>query len=517
MGDFPFGFGKPSGGGDDPDRNDSDDSSDASGGSGSSRGIGFGGPGAGSGGSGGPGGSGPGGPVGPGGFDPFGDPNNPFGALFGQMNPADLGAAFQQLGKLLSYEGGPVNWDLAKDIARQTIAQRGDASVGRVERTEVEESMRLAELWLDEATPLPSGASTVLAWSRAEWIEATLPQWRDLVEPLATRVVSAMGEMMPDEMQQMAGPLMGMMRGMGGAMFGAQVGQALGALAGEVVGSADVGLPLGPAGRAALLPANLAAFGEGLGLPKDEVRLYLALREAAHQRLFAHVPWLRRHLFGAVEAYARGIKVDMSRLEEAAGRIDPTNPEALQEAFTQGLFEPEETPEQKAALARLETALALVEGWVDAVVHSAAAPRLPSAAALRETLRRRRATGGPAEQTFATLVGLEMRPRRLRDASRLWASLADARGIEGRDALWAHPDMLPTASDLDDPDGFVHREELDLSGLEAQLDADLEALEKKGRGESDDKPGASGGTDETGETGDQGGKGGEDGPKDGSA
>ncbi|HEY1175171.1 MAG TPA: zinc-dependent metalloprotease, partial [Phytomonospora sp.] len=220
--------------------------------------------------------------MGPGGFDPFGDPNNPFGALFGQMNPADLGAAFQQLGKLLSYEGGPVNWDLAKDIARQTIAQRGDASVGRVERTEVEESMRLAELWLDEATPLPSGASTVLAWSRAEWIEATLPQWRDLVEPLATRVVSAMGEMMPDEMQQMAGPLMGMMRGMGGAMFGAQVGQALGALAGEVVGSADVGLPLGPAGRAALLPANLAAFGEGLGLPQDEVRLYLALREAAH-------------------------------------------------------------------------------------------------------------------------------------------------------------------------------------------------------------------------------------------
>ncbi|NUS53797.1 MAG: hydrolase, partial [Streptomycetaceae bacterium] len=183
MGDFPFGFGKPSGGGDDPDRNDSDDSSDASGGSGSSRGIGFGGPGSGSGGPGGPGGSGPGGPVGPGGFDPFGDPNNPFGALFGQMNPADLGAAFQQLGKLLSYEGGPVNWDLAKDIARQTIAQRGDASVGRVERTEVEESMRLAELWLDEATPLPSGASTVLAWSRAEWIEATLPQWRDLVEP----------------------------------------------------------------------------------------------------------------------------------------------------------------------------------------------------------------------------------------------------------------------------------------------------------------------------------------------
>jgi len=169
-----------------------------------------------------------------------------------------------------------------------------------------------------------------------------------------------------------------------------------------------------------------------------------------------HVPWLRQHLLGAVEAYARGITVDASRLEDLVGQIDPTNPEALQEAMTGGLFEPEDTPEQKAALARLETALALVEGWVDAVVHAAAAPHLPHAAALRETLRRRRATGGPAEQTFATLVGLELRPRRLRDASRLWASLADARGADGRDALWAHPDLLPTAKDLDDPDGFVH-------------------------------------------------------------
>ncbi|MYV99776.1 zinc-dependent metalloprotease, partial [Streptomyces sp. SID3343] len=350
MADFPFGFGKPSGD-DDPDR-----------------------PGGGSGDAGGPGSNNPFGFGGP-----AGDPNNPFGALFGQMNQADLGAAFQQLGKLLSYEGGPVNWDLARDIARQTVAQQGDASIGAVERGGVEEAVRLAELWLDEATSLPSGVSTTAAWSRSEWIEATLPQWRELVEPLATRVVAAMGEMMPEEMQSMAGPLLGMMRGMGGAMFGAQVGQALGALAGEVVGSTDIGLPIGPAGKAALLPANLTAFGEGLSVPQDEVRLYLALREAAHQRLFAHVPWLRQHLFGAVEAYARGIKVDMSRLEEAAGRIDPSNPEALQEAFSQGLFEPEETPEQKTALSRLETALALVEGWVDAVVHSAAAPRLPSA------------------------------------------------------------------------------------------------------------------------------------------
>ncbi|MEU3999879.1 zinc-dependent metalloprotease [Streptomyces fungicidicus] len=453
MSDTPFGFGLPP---EEPDDGDEGKKKDpqSGGGQGPANPFGFGMPGAG--GFGGPGG------------------DNPFAAMFGSLNPTDLGAAFQQLGQMLSYEGGPVNWDMAKQIARQTVSQgtadgTKDASVGPADRRAVEEAVRLADLWLDDATSLPSGAHSAVAWSRAEWVEATLPAWRELVDPVAERVGNAMGDVLPEEMQAMAGPLIGMMRSMGGAMFGTQIGQAVGVLAGEVVGSSDIGLPLGPAGRAALLPLNLETFGKDLGVPQEEVRLYLALREAAHQRLFAHVPWLRSHLFGAVDGYARGIKVDTGKLEDVVGQFDPQNPEQLQEALQQGMFQPEDTPEQKAALARLETALALVEGWVDAVVHAAAKPRLSSADALRETLRRRRASGGPAEQTFATLIGLELRPRRLRDASRLWASLTDARGVDGRDALWAHPDMLPTATDLDDPDGFVHREQIDFSELDKML------------------------------------------------
>ncbi|MBU7596518.1 zinc-dependent metalloprotease [Streptomyces sp. P38-E01] len=453
-----------------------------------------------------------------GGGDPFGfgtgsGAENPLAAMFGSLaggpgNPGDLGAAFQRLGQMLSYEGGPVNWDMAKDIARQTVAQGAedgskDASVGPAEKASVEEAVRLADLWLDGVTSLPSGATSAVAWSRAEWVEATLPVWRDLVDPVAERVGAAMGDVLPEEMQAMAGPLLGMMRSMGGAMFGTQIGQALGVLAGEVVGSTDVGLPLGPSGRAALLPGNVTAFGEGLGVPQEEVRLYLALREAAHQRLFVHVPWLRSHLFGAVEGYARGIKVDTEKLEDVVGRIDPNNPEELQEKLQQGMFQPEDTPEQKAALARLETALALVEGWVDAVVHAAAEPHLPSAGALRETLRRRRATGGPAEQTFATLIGLQLRPRRLRDASRLWASLADARGADGRDALWEHPDMLPTAADLDDPDGFVHREHVDFSELDRLLGDAAEGRKDAGRrtDRGADEGGSEGRTESDGDDG----------------
>ncbi|MFE4259297.1 zinc-dependent metalloprotease [Streptomyces sp. NPDC056883] len=463
MSDTPFGFGLPP---EEPDNGDEGKKKGNQGGQSGPTPFGFG--------TGLPGGSG-----GP------GDADNPFAAMFGSMNPNDLGAAFQQIGQMLSYEGGPVNWDMAKDIARQTVAQGTsdgvkDASVGLAEKSAVEEAVRLADHWLDGVTSLPSGAATAVAWSRAEWVEATLPVWKELVDPVAERVGAAMGGVLPEEMQAMAGPLLGMMRSMGGAMFGQQIGQAVGTLAGEVVGSTDVGLPLGPAGKAALLPLNIERFGKDLGVSSDEVRLYLALREAAHARLFAHVPWLRSHLFGAVEGYARGIKVDTSKLEEVVGQLDPSNPEQLQEALQGGMFQPQDTPEQKAALARLETALALVEGWVDAVVHEAAKPRLTSADAMRETMRRRRASGGPAEQTFATLIGLELRPRRLRDASRLWASLTDARGVDGRDGLWEHPDMLPTASDLDDPDGFVHREQLDFSEIDKMLGEAAQKREQDG-------------------------------------
>jgi putative hydrolase len=148
-------------------------------------------------------------------------------------------------------------------------------------------------------------------------------------------------------------------------------------------------------------------------------------------------------------------------------QIDPANPEAMRDALAgASLFQPEDTPQQKAALARLETALALVEGWVDTVVDAAARNRLPQAGALAEAVRRRRATGGPAEHTFATLVGLELRPRRSREAAALWRDLTEARGYEGRDAVWAHPDLLPTEEDFDDPAGFVRgRKELDMSAF----------------------------------------------------
>jgi len=435
-------------------------------------------------------------PSGSGAGNPFG-----FGTGGGDFDPSQLGQMLTQLGQMFSTMGqpggaqaGPVNYDIAKRLARQQLGANL-TPVTESQSKAVTDAAHLAELWLDAATTLPAGASKTVAWTANDWIEETLPTWKRLCDPVAEQVSGMWTQTLPEEARQVAGPMIGMLGQMGGLAFGSQLGQALGQLAGEVLTSTDIGLPLGPGGTAALLPAAISEFSKGLERPESEILVYLAAREAAHQRLFGHVPWLRQQVLGAVEDYARGIRMDFSAIEEAAQGIDPmmlTDPSKLEELLSQGTFEPQTTPEQKAALDRLETLLALIEGWVQVVVAEAVGDRLPGAGALAETLRRRRATGGPAEQTFATLVGLELRPRKLREAADLWRRLTTDVGIDGRDAVWAHPDLLPSSSDLDNPAGFIDGV---IGGGTGEFDdplaqlAETEERERKEREAKDAEPG----------------------------
>jgi putative hydrolase len=416
-------------------------------------------------------------------------------------DPQQMQRFMSQLQQLFATPGGgPVNWDLARQVAQAHLTgvpgggqmpfgislpagasaqvelpsgegPVGDPAVTPAERAAVTEALRLADLWLEPESALPSGIASTAAWTRSEWISNTLDVWRKLCDPVAERMVAAMADLVPEEMRGQLGPMTSMVTSLGGALFGGQLGTALGSLAAEVLSAGDIGLPLGPAGTAALVPANIEVYGQGLEIDGDQVRLYVALREAAHQRLFGHVPWLRGHVFTAVEAYAAGIRVNREAIEEAMGRFDPTNPEGMQEIAFEGVFSPEDTPQQKAALARLETALALIEGWVGHVVDRAARDRLPDVVRLAEAFRRRRAAGGPAEQTFAALVGLELRPRKLREATALWAALSEHRGIGGRDALWGHPDLMPDEDAFQDPETYA-RSRLDLTDLENELGDD---------------------------------------------
>jgi putative hydrolase len=411
--------------------------------------------------------------------------SDPFGFGGGEFNMGDLGKIFSQLGAMFSSTGGsaggPVNYDLARKLASSSIGFT--APIAEATSSAVADAVHLADTWLDGATALPAGATKAVAWTPQDWVDGTMDTWKRLCDPMATQISSVWSSALPEEAKAMAGPLMAMMTQMGGMAFGQQLGQALGTLSKEVLTSTDVGLPLGPKGVAVLMPEAIEALSEGLEQSRSEIMTFLAAREAAHHRLFSGVPWLSSQLLSSVEAYAQGMKIDLSNMEELAQGIDPsvlTDPAAMEKLMSQGMFEPKATPEQTAALERLETLLALVEGWVQTVVAAALGERMPGTVALSEMLRRRRATGGPAEQTFGTLVGLELRPRKMREAAVLWQRLTSAAGIDARDAVWNHPDLMPSAEDLDEPAGFIDRviggdvSSADVDALIAEIEKDAE-------------------------------------------
>lgn len=413
------------------------------------------------------------------GFAPGGDDNN------------ELADMLENMGRMLRNggdpSGGSVNWTSAHTASDQVLQKAGDPSINDSDTEKLRTAADLADLWLNDATTIPSAGHTINGVTRTQWLASTFDSWKLVVQPVADAMSGVMTGLLPSgnesgslnipeellsslpdevaanlretlaspDFAAITGPLMAMAKSMGATMFGTQFGQALGQMTTEVLSNSDVGIPLNASGKPGLVISNANQFVSGLSIDESEALLYITLRELAHQRLFTAAPWIQSQLMAAISDYARGVKIDTSAIEAAMTQIDPSDPESINSMMTSSLFEPTQTPEQVAALTRIELLLALIEGWVTVVVTQAAGTRLQSAGALEEVFRRRRAAGGPAEKVFGGLIGLEMRPRRMREAAALWQRLADTQGISARDALWSHPDLLPRDSDIDDIDAFL--------------------------------------------------------------
>lgn len=406
-------------------------------------------------------------------------------------DPALVAQLMSKLQDALQNSGDGINWDLALEQAKAVAGRERQPSLP-AERSALEQAFHVAALWLDEATYVAELTATPRLISRTEWVTTTMPIWTQLAEPVATSIADALTrvlhEQSPEEMSDMIAGASRLMRNVGGTLFAMQLGQVVGQLSTEVVSGGDVGIPLfgseeDAAEQAAIIPQNVAAFGAGLDIDQEQVRLYLAVRELAHARLFRHARWLRLQLLSAIGDIARGITINTERLEELAENFDPSNPESLQHAVSAGELLAPKNESQLSALTRLETTLALIEGWVD-VVTAEATSRLPKSGAIAETVRRRRASGGPAESAFSTLVGLELRPRRLREAAAMWQQLTDAVGAERRDALWSHPDLVPSSENIDDPAALIAR----ITDPEPELDDVDRAIEDLLNDEGGDRP-----------------------------
>jgi putative hydrolase len=420
------------------------------------------------------------------------DSNEPvdFAAMMQQMQQ-QIQEQFSKLGINASGFGGSTEAlpkNLVRDTAKKFATAQGSAPIGANDVSDTEQAISIAELWLNDATFFPqSPNSGSIALARTDWVDTTLAGWQTTVEPLAIGLSSAIGELLNQaqgdsesqdnpfgqgNMQIPIGMISALLNSFIGSLVATQLGQAIGGLAGKVTGAHDVGLPLIDGAYPTLVPQNIKVWATDLDIPMDEIRIFHALREAAVARLFAHNPWLVSYIRTAITDYGKGINIDMEAIQEQAQQalesgdgFDPSNPESFTIALNDGIFTPQETPAQRAALTKLETVLALIDGWSEEVVAHAAGDRLPNIGALQETLRRARATSAPAQQLFSSLFGLQVSPRLAREASAFWKQVRELKDIEARDRIWSG--ILPTADDLLTPESFLKSLEVpdDLSGL----------------------------------------------------
>lgn len=374
----------------------------------------------------------------------------------GLNTPADMQAQADQ---------GPINVALAKNIALgRTRADQSDTTITAEDSDRVARVMSEANLWLDTVCAFDPAPGQTEALTRAGWIEGSIDAWVQFASPVAQAVSEALTSVISQRFQgfdqgeisgMFAGPVpiplpdnlkdpTTLLRLLGNTSFAMQLGQAAGELAKEVRGGFDQGIPLlkNPAG--ALIPQNIKAYAKSLELDLDEVTRYMALKEAAHARLYAAVPWLMPRFEALIGKYARGVSIDLDAVEDQLRDAEQINPESIAGAINLSNVGIEDTPEQKEALHSLGDLLALVDGWVDCVVWNAGMAHLPHLEQLREMTRRERAVGGPAEQTFESLLGLHLHPKRLREAADLWGRITAEEGVQGRDDHWSHPDLLPS-------------------------------------------------------------------------
>ena len=374
--------------------------------------------------------------------------------------------------------------EIIRENAKAAIFSQGSQPIGANDQARIQEAFSIANIWLDAATVFPSVATDRPAVSPIDWLNDSIAGWQATMTPLAAGLTDAVTSLIAEategadeigESGQMAAAQIGAMgqvlRAFIGQMLATQLGQVVGAIGNKSTGAHDAALPLINPVKPSLLPQNVDKWGADLNIPRTEIEIFHALRENAIARLFAANPWLVSYLQSAITEYGRGIHIDldaMQRQAEAAlenGEFDPSNPQGFTIALNSGIFTPEESPAQKIALEKLETALALIDGWTDEVITLAAGDRLPTISNLREMLRRERAVNSPTQQLFRAIFNLEVSPKLAREASNFFTEIRSSKDIEARDKIWSG--ILPTEKDLQEPKKFLTSIEIpdDLSGL----------------------------------------------------
>lgn len=383
---------------------------------------------------------------------------------FGGGDPFEGIPIFRDLARMFT-AAGPVNWEIAKQVAAWTATEGApEANVEPLRRIRLEEIGRVAELHVAEATglDLSSGgrALTLKPVGRAEWANRTLEDYRDLLEQLAggLRPATEDGEAGDDPATQLLGNLTHLI---GPVLVGMQAGFTVGHLAQRAFGQYVLPIPRPESDHVLVLPRAIDSFAEDWSLPPDDVALWVALSEVAHHAVLSR-PAVRKRLNEYLGEYVRGFRPDPSALEDRLGGLDPTDPASFQSVLgdPETLLGALETDEQGATLRKLSALTVVVEGYVDHVVDVAGRRLISSHGSLTEALRRRRVERAEGTRFVERLLGLELTQAHYERGAAFVRGVLERGGEESLARLWRSERELPTPAEIDAPGLWLERIDL---------------------------------------------------------
>jgi coenzyme F420 biosynthesis associated uncharacterized protein len=335
-----------------------------------------------------------------------------------------------------------IDWNLAGTVARgvANMQPAGDPTPFEQLAAPAEEAVRLVSAYTGlvpaEAVPLAEPVD------RSGWIDANLQSLALVLEPAAEKLTNS------------AGPL----KAITGGVLAIEAGAVSGFLAGRVLGQYEFPVlePEKPA-RLLFVAPNLAHAATGLDAPTDQLLRWVALHELTHALQFGGVPWLRPHLadllrdvLGALELDPRGLLrvPDVTDLKKLLDRVREDGLAVV--AIGAG---------RRETLDRIQSFMAVLEGYAEHVMDAVGATVLDDLPGLRAALGRRRHDRSGLLKLLDKLLGMDLKLRQYEQGKAFCDGVVARAGMDGLNRVWSSPDALPTVDELQDPAGWLRRTE----------------------------------------------------------
>ncbi len=378
--------------------------------------------------------------------DPTG--NNPFEAV-------------PFIGELLKIIGGVSGsgTDQARQMAR-SIATGGvsEPNIDPTDRIAMEQLLRVAELQVTDATGLavtrgrPLSVETV---NRSGWSDRTLNDYGNLFAALGVSISAGLESPADDDPDNPMGAMLASLtQMMGPMMMVLSTGSMVGQLAKRALGGYELPVPRPVDEPVLLCLRNIDEIGSDWSLDRDDLRLWVCLRETVYHAVFG-VDHVRNRLEDLLYRHAAGFETAIHNIEDRLGRFDMSaGPEALAEIQAE-LGDPDiilgavRSPAQERLQPELTALVAAITGYVDHMMDSIGAPLIGSYGRLTEALRRHRAQAGPSDRFVERVLGMELDRGQYNRGAAFASGVVQRAGPDGLTRLFDDPAHLPTPAEVD--------------------------------------------------------------------